>query len=56
MQPWVRKEVIGDCTLYQGDALRVGPMIEYTDAVVTDPPYPNSAGHFIDGIRDKKDE
>jgi hypothetical protein len=21
--PWVRKEVIGDCTLYQGDCLEV---------------------------------
>ena len=39
MQPWVRKEVICDCTLYQGDCLRVMPMLDGVDAVVTDPPY-----------------
>ena len=37
--PWVRKEVIGDCTLYLGDCLTVMPMLEKVDAVVTDPPY-----------------
>lgn len=37
--PWVRKEVIGDCTLYQGDCLAVMPTLEKVDAVVTDPPY-----------------
>lgn len=33
-----RKEVIGDCTLYLGDAADLIPAIEI-DAVVTDPPY-----------------
>lgn len=36
---WVRKEVIGDCTLYLGDCLKVMPALGGFDAVVTDPPY-----------------
>ena len=39
MTAWKRKEVIGDCTLYQGDCLEVMPMLGKFDAVVTDPPY-----------------
>ncbi len=34
-----RKEIIGDCTLYQGDCLEVMPGLGEFDAVVTDPPY-----------------
>jgi site-specific DNA-methyltransferase (adenine-specific)/modification methylase len=34
-----RKEIIGDCTLYQGDCLKVMPTLGRFDAVVTDPPY-----------------
>ena len=37
--PWVRKEVIGNCTLYQGDCMEVMPTLGRVDAVVTDPPY-----------------
>jgi len=37
--PWKRKEVIGDCTLYLGDCLEVMPTLDPVDAVVTDPPY-----------------
>ena len=37
--PWKRKEVIGDCTLYLGDCLEVMPALGKVDAVVTDPPY-----------------
>lgn len=37
--PWKRKEVIGDCTLYLGDCLEVLPALPKADAVVTDPPY-----------------
>lgn len=37
--PWTRKEVIGDCTLYLGDCLEVMPALGPVDAVVTDPPY-----------------
>ena len=35
----MRKEVIGDCTLYLGDCLEVMPTLGKVDAVVTDPPY-----------------
>ena len=37
--PWTRKEIIGDCTLYLGDCLEVMPHLGRFDAVVTDPPY-----------------
>jgi DNA modification methylase len=37
--PWKRKEVIGDCTLYLGDCMDVMPVLQKADAVVTDPPY-----------------
>lgn len=36
---WKRKEVIGDCTLYLGNCLKVMPALGHFDAVVTDPPY-----------------
>ena len=39
MSVYARKEVIGDCTLYQGDCLEVMPTLGTFDAVVTDPPY-----------------
>ena len=35
----VRKEVIGDCTLYQGDCLEILPFLDDVDAVISDPPY-----------------
>jgi DNA modification methylase len=37
--PWTRKEVIGDCTLYLGNCLEIMPALGKVDAVVTDPPY-----------------
>ena len=37
--PWKRKEIIGDCTLYLGDCLEVMPLLGRVDAVVTSPPY-----------------
>jgi DNA modification methylase len=37
----VQQEVIGDCTLYCGDALEVLPTLGAVDAIVTDPPYPD---------------
>jgi len=37
--PWQRKEIIGDCTLYLGDCREVMPTIGKVDAVVADPPY-----------------
>ena len=39
-----RKEIIGDCTLYLGDCLRVMPTLDMVDAVVTDPPYRLESG------------
>ncbi len=39
MAAWVKKEVIGDATLYLGDCLEIMPMLGKVDAVVTDPPY-----------------
>jgi DNA modification methylase len=35
----MRREVIGDCTLYLGDCRDVLPTLGPVDAVVTDPPY-----------------
>ena len=35
----MRKEVIGNATLYQGDCRDILPDLEMVDAVVTDPPY-----------------
>ena len=37
--PYKRKEVIGNCTLYEGDCMDIMPIIGKVDAVVTDPPY-----------------
>lgn len=37
--PWKRKEVIGDCTLYLGNSMEILPQIGGADALVTDPPY-----------------
>ncbi len=34
-----KKVQIGDCTLYLGDCMKVMPMLDKVDAVVTDPPY-----------------
>jgi len=35
----IRKEVIGDATLYMGDCLEVLPTLPKVDACITDPPY-----------------
>lgn len=50
-----RTEVIGDATLYLGDCREILPTLGHVDAVVTDPPYPNNAGHFLDGIQAARD-
>jgi len=39
-----------DVTLYLGDCLDILPTLGKVDAVITDPPYPNNAGYFEDGI------
>jgi len=35
----MKKEIIGNATLYHGDCLEILPTLEKVDAVVTDPPY-----------------
>jgi site-specific DNA-methyltransferase (adenine-specific) len=51
----VRKEVIGNATLYLGDCLEVLPSLADVDAVITDPPYGIGAGSasFASGTRKK---
>ena len=40
----------GSVTLYHGDAREIVPSLSPLYALVTDPPYPNNAGHFVDQI------
>lgn len=42
-------------TLYHGDCRDVLSQLPAVDVVVTDPPYPNRAGHFLDGIKAAED-
>lgn len=35
----LREETIGSCRLILGDCLKILPMLEAVDALVTDPPY-----------------
>lgn len=37
--PWLRRETIGDATLYLGDCAAILPTLGKVDACVTDPPY-----------------
>jgi len=39
-----RKEIIGDCTLYLGDSMKILPALEQVDMVCTDPPYKLTSG------------
>jgi site-specific DNA-methyltransferase (adenine-specific) len=39
VEPWVKREVIGNATLYLGDCLEILPTLPKVDAVITDPPY-----------------
>ena len=48
-EPWSRKELIGDCTLYLGDCLEVMPTLTAVDALVSDPPYGISYAHGAGG-------
>jgi site-specific DNA-methyltransferase (adenine-specific) len=44
MEPWKRKEVIGGCTLYLGDALAILPTLPPADLAVSDVPYALTSG------------
>lgn len=44
------KVIIGGATLYCGDCRDILPTLPKVDAVITDPPYPNNAGLFLDSI------
>lgn len=51
-EPWKRREVIGNATLYLGDCLEILPTLQKVDAVITDPPYEiSAAGGGIGGRR-----
>ncbi len=48
----MRKEIIGNATLYNADCRDVSPLVQGVDAVVTDPPYgigADEAGHRAQG-------
>ena len=47
MKPYYEDESV---VLYHGDARDVAPHV-HADAVISDPPYPNNAGHFVEGIQ-----
>lgn len=42
--PWKRRVEIGDCVLYEGNALDILPMLEPSDLGVSDPPYKLTTG------------
>ncbi|GGA64751.1 DNA-methyltransferase [Pelagibacterium lentulum] len=44
MTPWKRKEVIGGCTLYLGDAMEILPSLDPADLCVSDVPYALTTG------------
>jgi hypothetical protein len=48
---YLRREVIGDATLYLGDCMEILPTLGKVDAVITDPPYSERthAGHDAAG-------
>ena len=47
----MRKEIIGDATLYLGDCMDILPTLDKVDAVITDPPY---GMNFQSNHRNKK--
>jgi DNA modification methylase len=50
----MRKEVIGDATLYLGDCLEILPTLPKVDAVITDPPYGIADAAFSMGRSGKR--
>lgn len=54
--PWKRKEVIGDATLYLGDCLAVLPTLSRIGMIATDPPYSSGGAFRGDRARDTRDK
>jgi len=50
----VRKEIIGDCTLYLGDSLDIVSGLSGFDVLITDPPYGVNGGSGTIGKASKK--
>ena len=47
----MRKEIIGNATLYLGDCLEVLPTLDKVDAVITDPPYGIDGSSGTDNLK-----
>jgi len=47
IKPYYQDEWV---TIYHGDCREILPELPKVDLVLTDPPYPNNAEHFSDGI------
>ena len=54
MEPWKDKRVIGNATLYLGDALEVLPTLGPVDTTITDPPYGVMLGEVSTGASREK--
>jgi len=52
MKPYYQDEWV---TIYHGDCREILPELPKVDLVLTDPPYPNNANHFNDGVVVAKD-
>ena len=50
--PWKRREVIGNATLYLGDCLEILPTMPKVDAVITDPVWPTCPVGMFQGSDD----
>jgi DNA modification methylase len=51
----VWKSECGRVTLYNADCRDVLPTLANVDAVISDPPYPNAAGHFTESVKAARD-
>lgn len=49
--PWKQKEIIGECTLYLGDARHIGEYVGEVGAVISDPPYGMSFRSNYRGVK-----
>lgn len=55
-EPWQRREVIGNATVYLGDARKIVPTVGPVDAVITDPVWPNCPQGLLPGADGTQDE